>query len=254
MMQLVNENEHDFNKKIENTKKILDSLPSTNWFSRSSGLHTDHLQYGDIGIYDLFLHSQDRAYSIPELYNWLEQCGLALIEFSSHKLRYDNARYIKDRELLKLISSKPKKTRQAFAELISGAITKHTFYCATASDCVADINDEDVVPFLVGDRSNKDIVRELSKANNSNVLFENEEGKLTIEGRPFSIQLFKHLDGRNTVQEIMKNIIKELGLGDDAYNALFGEFKRAYRELNKLDFAYLRHKSTPNVSNMISPL
>jgi hypothetical protein len=43
---------------------------ATNWFVRSEYLHHDH-KAGDAGIYDLLLHSQDRSYSVGELFDWL---------------------------------------------------------------------------------------------------------------------------------------------------------------------------------------
>ena len=85
LMRLINSDETDMVVKVENTSRIIESLPPTNWFKRAPEVTSDHIRYGATGIYDLFLHSTDRAYSVPELYSWLESCGLELIEFTRNR-------------------------------------------------------------------------------------------------------------------------------------------------------------------------
>lgn len=74
LMRLVNgtgtDQEADDKRKLANTRELLGSLPASNWFMRGEELHHDHL-LGDAGIHDLLLHSQDRAYSVGELFDWL---------------------------------------------------------------------------------------------------------------------------------------------------------------------------------------
>ena len=38
-------------------------------------------EHGDAGLYDMFLHSQDRPYTVPEIYEWLDDAGLRLLNF-----------------------------------------------------------------------------------------------------------------------------------------------------------------------------
>ena len=54
-------------------------LPEKNWFvAKVSGsrLNIHDHRAGDIGIYDLFLHKRDVAYSIETLFLWLDKAGL----------------------------------------------------------------------------------------------------------------------------------------------------------------------------------
>ncbi|MEO1249520.1 MAG: class I SAM-dependent methyltransferase, partial [Pseudomonadota bacterium] len=51
-------------------KRVIEGLPPTNWFARNGGL-ADH-RNSDAGLYDLLLHSQDRAYSVREFSELLE--------------------------------------------------------------------------------------------------------------------------------------------------------------------------------------
>ena len=64
LMRLVNGGEADPRERIANTKAMLADLPATNWFKRGEELFSDHVRFGDVGVYDLFLHEQDRAYSV----------------------------------------------------------------------------------------------------------------------------------------------------------------------------------------------
>ncbi|MGH8848770.1 MAG: hypothetical protein ACREXQ_16220, partial [Polaromonas sp.] len=70
LMRLVNGEQNDDQRKIANTRDLLASLPPSNWFMRGEDLHHDH-KAGDAGIYDLLLHSQDRSYTVGELFDWL---------------------------------------------------------------------------------------------------------------------------------------------------------------------------------------
>ena len=73
--------ELDYSTKLENYKKIYPLLPGNNWFKKSEMLGPDHLFTGDNGVVDLLLHHQDRAYTIPELYQWVEEEDLNIVEF-----------------------------------------------------------------------------------------------------------------------------------------------------------------------------
>lgn len=69
-------------------KAVLAALPRTNWFLRGEDLIGDHRTGADAGIYDLLLHSQDRAYTVPQLYEWFEdRCGLHLRFSDVHRGR-----------------------------------------------------------------------------------------------------------------------------------------------------------------------
>lgn len=67
----------DEQHKIANTRDLLASLPPDSWFKCGEELHHDH-KAGDAGIYDLLLHSQDRSYSVDELFDWRGSDGHGL--------------------------------------------------------------------------------------------------------------------------------------------------------------------------------
>jgi hypothetical protein len=73
LMRLVNRNEIRSEAKIANTREVLDLLPETNWYKKSDKLYTVDGGQGDSEIYDLFLHSSDQPFSVPEIYELLER-------------------------------------------------------------------------------------------------------------------------------------------------------------------------------------
>ena len=83
LLRMVNKevDELDYHSKLENYKKIYPLLQQNNWFKRAEILTSDHLTMGDNGIIDLLLHHQDRAYTIPELYQWVEGEDLKITVF-----------------------------------------------------------------------------------------------------------------------------------------------------------------------------
>src|SRR5690606_14741490 len=66
---------------IENCKATLGVLPESNAFKRSRRLFNDIELFGDAGMYDLLLHSQDRAYSVSDVYELLAPEGLKPIKW-----------------------------------------------------------------------------------------------------------------------------------------------------------------------------
>ncbi len=79
LMRLINRGEEDPQACVENTKAAVKCLPPTNWFKKAEAQFPKWNE-NDIEVYDLFLHSQDRAYTVPQLYEWVEGCGLRLVD------------------------------------------------------------------------------------------------------------------------------------------------------------------------------
>ena len=109
--------------KIQNFKNIYKQLPDNNLFTYydENMIIQDH-NNGDEGIVDLLLHNQDRSFSIPELYQWINNSNLQIIEHSinnRHKYKYNihNLKY-------------PEKIEEKYAinELFFGDIIKQCFY------------------------------------------------------------------------------------------------------------------------------
>jgi len=152
IMKMVNQDISNRVAEVMNAKLILDILPATNWLVRGKELVNDVATFGDIGVYDLFLHKQDRAYTIPELYEFIHDAGLHFVEFNdvAEKLALRPESHIKDFSLLQRIKKMDVVTQQAICELIVGNIIKHTFYASNQKDSIANFDNLNNVPLFWG--------------------------------------------------------------------------------------------------------
>ncbi len=251
LMRLVNQGEPDMRTQIRNTRDVLANLPATNWFKRGEELAVDHIRYGDIGLFDLFLHSRDRAFSVPELHDWLASCGLQFTSFSFEDVKYQPAQYIEDQDLLARLSALPLPEQQAIAELLSGAIVKHTFYCAPQAKSPPGLDDEDMVPFLWGGRLKHLEVSERLRSNPGRpVEFDSLYLTINFAPSPYSEPVFRYMDGSRTAGEIVAAVSAEPDTDDPS--AARRELAAIYRALNGLNLMFLRHRSvdpfTPEIS------
>ena len=113
-------------------KRLLTDLPRTNWLKRNPFVG-DHFQGGDAGIFDLLLHRRDRSYRVGEVFDLLASAGLSPLTMIE-PARYDPATYLSDPALLKAARAQPAADQAALAELLSGAMTKHIVYAASAAE------------------------------------------------------------------------------------------------------------------------
>jgi SAM-dependent methyltransferase len=117
--------------RVDLAKHLLGALPDTNRLRRNP--FVKDFQTGDAGIYDLLLHAQDRAYRVPEIYDALDQAGLEMVGFVA-PANYDPDVLISDAKLRGRLAKLSQAEREAFAELLTGNIKRHMFYCAKADD------------------------------------------------------------------------------------------------------------------------
>lgn len=106
-------------------KRVIEGLPQTNWFARNGGL-ADH-RNSDAGLYDLLLHSQDRAYSVREFAEYLGGAGLAATAWIE-PARYDPGFYLPDKSARAKLDGLSALDRMALAECLAGNIKMHTVY------------------------------------------------------------------------------------------------------------------------------
>lgn len=132
--------------RIEQVRRLLEALPPTNWLRRNPFLG-DHKR-SDAELVDLLLHSQDRAYSVEEVGDFVASSGLNLVSFIE-PARYCPESYLKDPKLLTELRDKSDLGRAGFAEKLAGNIKTHVFYLSCNDDCRAQPDTEGTaVPFL----------------------------------------------------------------------------------------------------------
>ena len=246
LMRRVNEDEPVIGGKIENARTVLDSLPETNWIKRGGYRYKDLERYGDAGIYDMFLHSQDRSYTVEEMYDLVDGAGLRFIAFSNHRTRreYRPATYLRNPRLLRRLRRLPVRKQQAIGELMAGHIMLHSFYVSERDGTVADVNDLDNVPFFFyAPPSRLDETMAANPRGRVNVTFSGGLG-LSFQPGQWTHYIFKYLDGWTSLGEIFDRVRKETG-ASVSDTELLAEFRPIYKVLKDFDWVLLRHRSVP---------
>jgi ubiquinone/menaquinone biosynthesis C-methylase UbiE len=221
IMKIVNENVNNRIEEVMNGKAIMNSLPATNWYMRGQELLQDHIHFGDIGLYDMFLHKQDRAYSIPELHEFITDAGLNFVEFFdlTERLVLKPENYIKDFSLLQKIKKMSPIKQQALCELICGTVIKHSVYLTKSKkNTIASFDSLSNVPhfytisglpeqiseFLTNNPGQHSVTTTI---NNSWL----KNASVTIPVTPFTNQIFKNMIGKpKSLKEMFEAIRKEL--------------------------------------------
>jgi len=259
LMRVINKDEEDTQIKINNTKKILKSLPDHNWFNMVQNhgwVFTD--TDNDAGIYDLLLHSQDRSYTILELHNLLESCDMRITSepgANYQQTHYLPKTFIDNKSLLDIINLLPLKNQQYIAENMSNKITMHDCFVIhnTTEDRIAKIQDTDLIPYCGGlfklplnkladaaEQHDEELVATLSEDNT------NRQHKAIIPSGNFIPLLLRQIDGEHSVEEIINSIKNHPDLKGNDLNIqeIMNEFQELFMSLNRGHFLFLRDKST----------
>lgn len=83
---------------------------------------------------DALLHPQDRAYTVPQLYDWLKRCGLSFARWHEQATYLPRCGAIAAMPHGERLVSLPLPLQHAAVELLRGTITKHSFI-AYRDDC-----------------------------------------------------------------------------------------------------------------------
>jgi SAM-dependent methyltransferase len=134
LMRIVNAGEDSRDACLRNLKAALASLPGNHWVrfaEKANPSHDASGAFGDAGLYDLYLHEQDRAYTIGEVCDWLGGHGLHIpVRPGTHDERmfYRPETFVKDAGLLARLKKLPEREQWAAAELLCGHLNKHNVY------------------------------------------------------------------------------------------------------------------------------
>jgi SAM-dependent methyltransferase len=222
----------DDRKRIGLARRLYDDLPETNWFRRNTNI-ADHLKGGDAGLYDLLLHSRDRAYTVPQLAAMVDGAGLEITGFIEPAL-YDPTNQLRDPEIRARAAALPWIERCAVAELLVGTLKRHVFYAVKAGRADAAVARPDnggAVPCL-RDGEGAEVARRLKGSGRIKAEFEGV--KVTYDVPPLAGEILALVDGRRTLGEIHRVLAGEHGSRLD-WLAFKGAFDRLYAALNDLN-------------------
>ncbi|MCC6311193.1 MAG: class I SAM-dependent methyltransferase [Trueperaceae bacterium] len=155
--------------------------------------------HGDAGLFDVFLHSTDRAYTVPQIYDWLEEAGFELVRFAVEPL-YNPALYAADLDTAGLGA----RERHTLAELLSGRMQKHSFYAAPCGESRAappSPDDESGVPCWLSFDADGVIARQVELRPELTLDYEGLQLRMPLD--PFTRLLLKQVDGRTTLGEVL---------------------------------------------------
>jgi len=222
--------------RLDLARRLLKQLPTTNWFARNPFLH-DHLNVGDAGLYDLLLHSQDRAYTVPELAELVGVAGLAITGLIE-PWRYDPASYLSDGALLKRVAALGWLERAAMAELLVGNLKVHICYAVKAdraATAVAQPHDPAMIPVL-REGSGVESAKNLKPGGALTARADGLEARFALPRRAGPI--LTRIDGRRSLADIHA----DLGASEGArleWPAFKAEFDRLYGVFNAVNKMFL---------------
>lgn len=253
LMRLVNGEGLDAPRKIANTRDVLASLPRSNWFARGEELQHDH-KTGDAGIYDLLLHTQDRAYTVGELFDWLGSGGHGLhLAFSD--VQRGRAPYLphmvlgaKPPAMSAHLRQLPLRRQYEIAELLAGNIITHSFYVTADASCTAAYGDAEMVPFYFHEPLTGAVAEQVfgqSRGQPFRLNHQHSGVSLMVNPGRYGAKILGLVDGQRSFGEIFDLFRagwqgKAAAPGNDV---LFADFAESYETLNALERLLLRHPS-----------
>lgn len=259
LMRILNQNENNMQSKIDNCKSILKDLPLTSGFQAIHHLFAEMKTHGDVGIYDLLLHSNDVAYSVPDIYKFLSGSNLKLTHFFFDQYHekgrdlYKLESYIQDKNMKKLVSKLSLEDRQAAAELMYGKIIKHHFYASKKETPIPTINDLDNIPSLsmvLGSSAYKEIYN-ITKAFSvgQDIICKAHNLEVRFKKTANTESIFNSMDGYKTLKDIFKEVRESHSKNNKKpTNAeLKKEFEAIFLAFSLQDWMFLRDKSVPRV-------
>lgn len=250
LMRFINEGIADPGKKIANTLKIIDTLPERHAFKQSMDIYGQEIQAGPSGIYDLLLHSHDRAYTIPQLYEFLEGGGLHMVRLFN-ELSYRPETYIRDPGLLGAVQQLPPPSRYAVGELLHGKLCQHTAYAAKSPrQPPSPMDMEDMVPTLafIYDQATYEAFYRLCEDSRDHIVFRMPGGddlSIAIPRTPHVALIMKHIDGRRTLAEVFARVRAERPAAPPSDSQLLAEFRPLFDAMHASHAMLLRHRDVP---------
>jgi SAM-dependent methyltransferase len=253
LLRLINRTTAEPGKKLATAKEVVNTLPPSNWFRRGQDLHRDHLVFGDSGVYDLLLHSQDRAYTVEEIFRWFSDGHGLHLQFTD--VGKGRSSYMPDMLLgphspgfLADVCARPLREQYAVAELLSGALTMHSFFATQSPASAAPYGDAEQIPFFFHEPvTGPQLSALIHKSKVAPFVFNHTHTGISkaVDQGKFGKFILKYIDGKRSFADVFALVraedhFKRSPPGD---TELFADFQPLYDFLNAIDRLLLRHPS-----------
>ncbi len=250
LLRLLNQGESTADSKVKTASAVLDCIPPSNWFAHNHQYYVDIHKRDPSGIYDLLLHSQDRAYTVPEIYGLVAQAGLHFGGFASPTDRWlmcPQLQNLSPRVLRRMLAL-PLMEQQAAMELFVGNIMRHCFYVTASDHTAARIDEWDNVPYLFNIPSDfaSKFADELDQSGGKEVTWKHPKFVLSVTPGKYSATLLRAIDGKRSLSQLYAAVRDSSGAtGKKAPTdeQLATDFAPVWEAFNRMDYMLLRHSS-----------
>jgi 2-polyprenyl-3-methyl-5-hydroxy-6-metoxy-1,4-benzoquinol methylase len=248
LMRILRIADAPYEQQVRHARSALASLSPLHSHVRGWPNGTPTGKQDDANIFDAYLHPQDVAYTVPELYSLVEQTGLGIVAFGDFdssmpvlRIEYDPATYITDAELLAAVRRLSPREQQAAAEVMNGTLSLHSVYVTARTGTCASFGALDNIPYFPDSRS-LDLARSL--VSSPSVSLELRCRKIVnlvpaAEMRKFLLQV----DGQRTTGQITQAIAAQGDCGPAG--TLLSRLRPEYERLNSVNMLLLRDRATP---------
>jgi SAM-dependent methyltransferase len=254
MLRLANSADASADAKIAQARALLDVLPASNWFKRGEELYGDSRK-NDADVYDMFLHSQDRAYTVEQIYEWLaDGHGYHITLSDIHRGRFPylpGMTLRPDATLLRAsLTGMPLRAQHALSELILGDLLRHTFYLTGSAAATAAYGDAGMIPFFFHEPlTGAALAPVFTSSDGRPITLHHPFLGLTVQINAgiYAAKILSRVDGNRTFQQIFDLVRSEPVWRDNPPDnaALFADFRESYEALNAIERLLLRHASCP---------
>lgn len=229
-------------------RQLISNLPPTNWFTRGHDLFESIEQMTPAEFYDIFLHAQDRAYTVPQLFAWLEQARLKFIEhtFEARMLYQPMHVFAGQPEMLAHVETLPLSEQQAICELFWGAASRHIFWASPLGRRQATPEDGQQIPCYSHLGEILQLKKVIQSATTPACDFQMSRPgtpclKVTVSCDPLTRRLIDLIDGIRTVEVIRNQLTKEFQQSAAMMDRVI---QHVCQLLAGYDLIVLRHAST----------
>jgi len=245
LMRLINRDAAELPAQIANLKAALRGLSPAHLLLR--GRRREQLEAmiaNEANLADTFLHVQDRAYTVPELYRFVDAAGVSVVNFTNFgrvvRLEYEPEVYVSDPVLKNRLAARPTRERQAIAELLHGHMFLHTFYAARPGREAASFRDPEMVPFFLT-RPGAEAAQKLLDGGAVTVQLSSRI-TLAVEPSPAALACLRLVDGARPLADIWRSAAA--ALGEDAKKVAAAAASDLER-FNAFNWLCLRHRACP---------
>ena len=227
-------------EKIAMTRELLANLPPTNSFKRNISFwdsETSPGGYGDVGLYDLLLHSQDRCFDVNGIYALAATERLNVAGFPERSNPYDPGNLLASPDIHRRFETLGLQQRQALAEKISCVSRTHEFYLTRYAGTVATLDDEENALLLFWNLFGKHAALSQQIRPGQLVTYTDGDRTLSIAGNEMTRVLISGMDGETPISEVYDRVVAEVP-GTSRTDAV-QELKRLFDFLNPAGYLYL---------------